>query len=406
MAGSFFLHKKRTVNKTAKLIPKDEDKLECIPDVITVRNMSIYDVDSIHEYSLKFFTNEQKRLPELLKKLDYENSILGHHQTYVERCQTLENIKHINAEIEQIRSSKNKSNYLAEITPLIDEFKRISANVDRNTFGETDIQDDSETTTRYILSIISVAQKYTKLCFNIELPSKCRCIECNFDFTDVIPESDGIIRCPECRVENEANRCPGKCTSISKTVSSHGDYSERENFHKFIKRLQGKHSLSIGTNIKDKLDRHFIKEKIPVGSVIKQMPHDKKGFKAGTSLGIMLKALKSCELPEYYDDVYLICQEYWGWELADLSSDEDEIMYIYDITQVAYSKIEDKTRSSSISIPFRAFKILELLEYPYEVTDFKIPKDEKSREETDKYWKICCQTCGDERVRYIPTRKY
>jgi len=59
-----------------------------------------------------------------------------------------------------------------------------------------------------------------------------------------------------------------------------------------------------------------------------------------------------------------------------------------------------------MSIPYIAFKITEMLNYPYEVCDFKIPKDDKSREDTEHYWKLSCAGCGDPEVVYIPTRKY
>lgn len=405
MASNFFAHGKRR-NKIVNLIPKDEDKLDYVPEIISIKNMSIYDMEKIHGFALKFFSNEEKRIPELTRDLDYKKELLGPHQNLVERLETLEEISKIEKEILEIESSTKKENYLAEILPLIEIFKDISNSMEKIEFGEEE-NDDSDDITKYMLLIIDTIKKYTKITFDIELSSKFCCAECDFDLTNVIPEQDGIIRCPECRVENEANRCPKKFVSITKNIStSHGDYSDRENFHKFINRFQGKHNPTIDQIVYDKLDQYFIKEKEDIGDVVKQRPYDHKNFKQGTNLDMMLKALSCCGFSEHYDNAYYIGQEYWGWILADFKNDEDEIMYIYDITQVAYIKIENKTRTSSISIPFRGFKITELLGYPYEMSDFKIPKDEKSREERDKYWKISCETCGDPDVVYIPTRKY
>lgn len=410
MSRNFFLHKK-TLKKKNNLIPKVEDKLEYVPETISIKNMSIYDMEKIHNFVLKHFNNEYKRIPEITEKIQYENDILGSHQTYVERRQTLNRIEILQNELNDIKSFKCKNNYMKEIEPLMKEFEELYNNMEKDKFGEvedgSDNSQDKEEVTRVMLLIISTVKKYTNISFDVELTSTCRCVECEFDLTNVIPEADGIIRCPECRVENEAIRYPKKVISTGKHSSSHhGDYSERANFVKFINRFQGKHDAGMDNKIKSKLDSYFIKEKQDIGSVVKQRPNDFKGFKEGTSLNMMLKALKSCGLSAYYDDVYLICREYWGWELADFKNDEDEILYIYDITQTAYNKIENRTRSSSISIPFQAFKIIELLGYPYEVGDFKIPKDDKSKEETDKYWKLSCQNCGDPKVQYIPTRKY
>tara|TARA_R100000750_G_C2339405_1_gene93552 strand:+ start:462 stop:1661 length:1200 start_codon:yes stop_codon:yes gene_type:complete len=399
------------VKKKNNLIPKENDKPEYVPDTISVKNMSIYDMEKIHSFVLKFFNNEYKRIPDITEKIEYENNILGSHQTYVERCQTLSKIQTLQKELDDIKTFKNKDSYMKEIKPLMKEFEYAFDNMDKDKFGEvengSDNSQDKEEVTRIMLLIISTVKKYTNISFDVELTSICHCVECDFDLTNVIPEADGIIRCPECRVENEANRYPKKSISTSKHSSTHhGDYSERGNFIKFINRFQGKQDANVDDKIKAKLDSYFIKEKLEIGSIVKQRPNDIKGFKVGTSLNMMLKALKSCGFSAYYDDVYLICREYWGWELADFKNDEDEILYMYDITQMAYNKIENRTRSSSISIPFQAFKIIELLGYPYEVVDFKIPKDDKSKEETDKYWKISCQNCGDPKVQYIPTRKY
>jgi len=410
MSRNFFLHK-RSVKKKNNLIPKENDKPEYVPDTISVKNMSIYDMEKIHSFVLKFFNNEYKRIPDITEKIEYENNILGSHQTYVERCQTLSKIQTLQKELDDIKTFKNKDSYMKEIKPLMKEFEYAFDNMDKDKFGEvengSDNSQDKEEVTRIMLLIISTVKKYTNISFDVELTSICHCVECDFDLTNVIPEADGIIRCPECRVENEANRYPKKSISTSKHSSTHhGDYSERGNFIKFINRFQGKQDANVDDKIKAKLDSYFIKEKLEIGSIVKQRPNDIKGFKVGTSLNMMLKALKSCGFSAYYDDVYLICREYWGWELADFKNDEDEILYMYDITQMAYNKIENRTRSSSISIPFQAFKIIELLGYPYEVVDFKIPKDDKSKEETDKYWKISCQNCGDPKVQYIPTRKY
>ncbi len=407
MSGHFFTNKKRRKNNTYELIPKNKDKLEYVPEVISVKIMSVYDMNKIHGFAMNFFSNEEKRIPALVKKLEYQNNLIGSHQTLVERRDTLDKIKLLDDEISSISSSSKKEAYLNEIAPRMKKFKEISESLDKKIFGEEDNEVECEELTKYMLFIIEIIKKYTSISFDIELLSKFCCVECSFDLTDVAPEHDGIIRCPECRVENEANRCPKKFVSITKNIStSHGDYSERANFYKFIRRIQGKHGETIDKSIYAKLDTYFIKERKDIGGTIRERAFDSKKFKVGTNLDMMLKALNSCGFPEHYDDVYLICRDYWGWELPDFGNDEDEIMRIYDITQTAYIKIENKTRSSSISIPFRAFKIVELLGYPYEVCDFKIPKDDKSREETDKYWRMSCQTCGDNSVYYIPTRRY
>lgn len=384
-----------------------KSKIFDIPNVIVVHELSIPDMNNIHSFSLKYFHNQELRIPEIKSHIEREKLILNTQQTYIERKESIDLIDKLEKELSDIVNGEIKRLYLEEITPTMEIYKKLLQTQDKSVFGINNKEIEDIETSKYMLSFLETVKKYTNIRFHFEICSKYQCVECEFDLSNVIPEIDGTIRCPECRVENESNRCPKMLMPFNKGINTHhGDYSERLNFHKFIRRLQGQCETHISNDLWDKLDIYFAKEKIPLGKAIRKLEHNHKGFKDGVSLSTMLGALSYYGYSNYYDDIYVICSKYWGWILPEFKEDENVIMYIYDITQVAYSKIENKTRSSSISIPYIAFKITEMLNYPYEVSDFKIPKDDKSREETEHYWKISCETCGDPEVMYIPTRKY
>ena len=47
---------------------------------------------------------------------------------------------------------------------------------------------------------------------------------------------------------------------------------------------------------------------------------------------------------------------------------------------------------------------MELLGYKYNVSDFKIPKDEKSKRELEDYWKITCTNSKSSLIYYKATK--
>lgn len=406
MKAFFLTPHKKCKDVTKDMLLTNKSKIYEIPSVIKVNRMSTPDMNNIHSCAIKYFHNKYSDIDNIKANIRKYKAELETRLTYIERRDILSKIDDLEEKLDDIVNEKSKSKYIVEITPIMNKYKELQSIQTKTIFGSTNNDDDDEVT-KYMLMFLETVRKYTGISFNFEIPSKYECVECYFDLTNVIPDLDGSIRCPQCRIENESNRCPKMLMAFNKSLNiHHGDYSERTNFYKFIIRFQGKYEPTISDTLWKKLDDYFTKEKRPIGEVIRREPRNYKGYKDNTSLSLMLSALCYYGYSMYYDDVYVICQKYWGWELADFKEDENVIMYIYDITQPAYARIENKTRTSSISIPFIAFKITEMLNYPYEVCDFKIPKDDKSREETEYYWKLSCLGCGDPEVVYIPTRKY
>lgn len=403
MLSGFFPKKKRS-QCNASLIKSEERKQKHVPDVIRIQDISVYDIERIYDFSLNYFYNKELDIDDLSDKLNKLKESVNLPQTYVEKKNILDEISRIEYTISSI--SENKKNYMREIKPLINEFNEFYNSMNKKKFGE-DNKTSDDIISR-VLSIVEILKKYTDMNFDIVLLSKFSCSDCGFDLSDA-SQDDEIVVCPGCREENVFNKNQCKIPSVVKNNSSQqSDYSERANFLRFLIRFQGQQNVILDDDLYEKLDHHFVKDKTKNNTrkVVSTRKTDFKGFKEGTTLVLMLSALKECGFSHHYNDVYFICKEYWGWILADLKKDEEKIMYIYDITQLAYAKIPNKKRSSSISIPFKAFKILELCGYPYEVIDFKIPKDDKSKEETESYWKMSCEKCEDPSVMYIPTRKY
>lgn len=405
----FLSNKKNKIQKRETHIDliKDSTTTKCerkIPKVININSISKYEVDRIHNYVMSYYDNIEKTIPdkklELMKLKNEDISLLNH----VDQMAHFDIISRKEKEIKLILEDKSRNDYLNKISPLLDKYRDLFKDEDEKVFGmENEVSIDI---TREMVSMISIINYFTPLEFNFNIKIKPCCACCNYDFTDLTPDSDGILRCPICAVENDVSHITDSFMEVERiSPSIYCDYNVENNFIKFLDKFQGKIPCTLNKNVyKRLLDEYFSKKKKDIGDVVKKRNYDFKGFKEGTSLETMLIALKEIGLSDFYDDVYFISKKYWGWILADLDENKEKIIFIYEATQTAYKNIENKKRSSSISIPFHTLKILELIGYKYSVSDFKIPKDEKSKRELEEYWKITCANCKNPLIYYKATK--
>jgi hypothetical protein len=375
-----------------------------IPKLINVETITKYEIERIHGYAIDFFNLQEqkiKTLSEEIKTLKEEDiSDLN----YVDQISHINIIKKKENTVILYTTTKNKDKYIQQIEPILDRFKVLFNHEEEKIFGMEN--ETPEDITKEMINMIDIIKHFTTIEFNFNIKSKPTCACCNYDFTDLMPDSDDILRCPNCSVENDLSHCSDKYLETEKmTTFPYCDYNVENNFIKFLDKFQGKIKCSLNKNVYTRLlDNYFLKKKKDIGSVVKERNFDYKGFKEGTSLDTMLVSLKDIGLSDFYDDVYFICKKYWGWILPDLEENIEKIIFVYEKTQSAYKSIENKKRSSSISIPFHTLKILELAGYKYGVSDFKIPKDEKSKRELEEYWKITCSLCDSPIISYKATK--
>jgi hypothetical protein len=375
-----------------------------IPKIITIDSITKYEVERIHKYALFYFDNQESDIP--FKKMELEKL----KQRNIDSLSHVDQMEHIDLlnrkekEIKIISETKSRDVYLEKVTPLLRNYRNLFENEEKKVFGmENEV---SAELTKEMVNMVSIVSYFTSIEFNFNIKTKPSCVYCNYDFCDLMPDMDGILRCPECSVENDLSHCSDQYFEVDKLMSPICcDYSVENNFIKFLDKFQGKIKSTLHKSVYKKLlDDYFIKKKKDIGEVVKRRNYDFKGFKEGTSLETMIVSLKDVGLSDFYDDVYFICKKYWGWILADLEENMEKILYIYQTTHSAYRSIENKKRSSSISIPFHTLKILELVGYRYGVSDFKIPKDEKSKRELEEYWKITCSHCNSPLIYYKATK--
>jgi hypothetical protein len=177
-----------------------------------------------------------------------------------------------------------------------------------------------------------------------------------------------------------------------KYMNSKDGYEDRENFWKALQRFQGKQNNHIPERLFKELDDYFVSFGLLTGKQICSLELTKKGTRGNTSRGMMFKALSETNNSVFYEDVNLICHLYWGWLLPDISSDEEQIMNDYDITQEVFKKIP-KDRRSSLNAQYRLWQHLRIRGYKYPIDDFKIVKTPDILVEHDRIMKIMCDEC-------------
>lgn len=108
----------------------------------------------------------------------------------------------------------------------------------------------------------------------------------------------------------------------------------------------------------------------------------------------MYQALSKTNHSEYYEDVNLIANIYWGWPLPDALHLRDTAIRYYEEIQSIYFRIplEIRRRTSSLSCQFLLYKILTLADYHCCRDEFKIPVNADSLFIHATCWEIIAQT--------------
>jgi len=136
-----------------------------------------------------------------------------------------------------------------------------------------------------------------------------------------------------------------------------------------VERFEGKAGDKIPAGVYETLDAWFAKKGCPTGAVVKEYKLNAEGKREGTSVAMLLGALKGSGQSFYYNMVYEIGREYWGWRLMDLSGVRDGLMADYDKTAAEYEKI--KTRKAALNVWIRLYAGLRARGVRVKLSDFK-----------------------------------
>ena len=260
-----------------------------------------------------------------------------------------------------------------EVEPILQSYRQAMKKV--NSFLTAVIPDNRAELVKILDRFIIAAKKYSQV--------------------DVIYEKNVCLNCLS------IFRCDCGTIRTTTQIKNKNDYEDEDNFMKALLRYQGKQSRKIDFDALTKeLDKSFSQYDFPVSNEIKAMEYNDDGrSRSKTSVSKMISALSEIKKPHLYEDVNLICHEYWGWKLPDVSDIQEQILDDYRRTQKIYLTLEKK-RKSCLNLQYRIFKHLQILGVQVKISDFRIPTTVDILKEHDLLWK---QMCLGTKLQFIPT---
>lgn len=362
------------------------------------------DIFRIHQRILKNFRNSKNNVSEIQDKIRKINKkLMSGTLDKMQIFHYLKVKKKLEEDIVDAETNSSLNKYLIESSPIISEYNKLHLEKE-----EVDFFDSTETNcNKHIIAqnlidnYITVASKYIDVNITKEMEKSSLC-SCGYDFVDLVPEMDGILRCPECGIEMDyVDSFSISMKEFKSKKSSRNNYEDRQNFIKALTNYQGKQENKLPTDIYDRLDEYFGSRGMLVGPDIRSKPINKYGKKDGTSLSIMLSALRKIGLSDHYEDANLIMSKYWGWILPDLSHLEEKIMDDYDKSQSAFLQVKSKARKSCLNAQYRLYRLLQRRGFECDPHDFKIVVTDNTFRLHEKYWEKICQILDCEEDRWI-----
>jgi hypothetical protein len=351
-------------------------------DVISAEYIDDLNIIAINRTMMQKFNKAEKIiLPKLKDKLNYLLDTLEQPHHVIDIKMINKEIEAVQDEINAIESKVKFKEYKMRTYDILQEYiglGHLKKEIRFKTSGAPDIQEDKNKIKRHelIIQFIEILRNYTDI-----------------DIIRISPESS---KCTECN--NSICTCAGKETEGQKELAinsvSRNNYENRENFRKALMRYQGKELTELPDDLYGKLDKYFENYKLPKGCDIKKLNVNNEWDFKGTSRDLLFKALFDINYRDYYKHVYLICHNYWGWELPDVGYLEDVIMEDYDQSQRVYEKMKPKNKKSCINVQYRLFRLLQKRNHKCKPEDFKIVRTREILEEYEETWEYICDKLG------------
>ena len=330
---------------------------------------------------------EQKRINEIEENLDTLRN--NNDDNPIEIKWKKREMKNLNTELDHIKSGNVSEQYMN------DTESPINAYLELKRYQMDFFSSDQPRTERIDLieKFTSISQMYFNLILNRESDDGERCPTCNEIMEDDEDDEDFFI-CPSC--EN------GIMKEV--TIMVYRDYDkdggeEKKNFIKVLNSFQGKGTIKWSEDLYITLDNRFEEDRnIPTRY---QIPFEEYStnrvedmiVKPGTDITSMHDALSETGNSEYFQDIYVICREYWGWKLPNLTEYESIIMEKYNEWMSVFPS-EKGDRKSSLNAHWLLYKILSSigLEYPEEY--FKLIKTESIQKTYNDIYTRCMGKLG------------
>lgn len=336
-----------------------------------------YNIINLNNHIINTLKEQKVKQLELLNgKKERATSKLLQCKTELDKKYYSGRIEKLNSKISDLKNDTLLKEYLKSSENIIEEYKRIGPLRKIISFkNNSEKKPDADHKERHnlISRFLTIAEKYIDINIVRETEVRDICHNCGTQYNERSHDRDQFSNdyCKNCYVERvTVSKIPFYRDINRINTSTINNYEDRDNFYKAIIRFQGKQQVNFPDDIYTKLDNYFKSYNFPTSEVVKSLPLNENGRRGDTNKTLMYKALSEINLPCYYEDINLICQNYWGWRLPDISGLEATLMEDYDIFQSVYRKIKID-RKSSLNTDYILFVLLKRRNFPCTSDDFK-----------------------------------
>lgn len=299
-------------------------------------------------------------------------------------------VSELRKRIKDLESTLELGLYIFRTEDLLEEYRQLLRQEGGGSFIKMDLYEFNKNKARMDViesNYLRVARDYAIIENVAQKPQKMMCPTCfNIDLTPS-DEDDSIFICGMCLTEVEImDDTPSFKDTDRVNMSSKYTYTKKGHFSNAIKRFQGvqntepkkiEHAVSI---LKNEMIKHnLVEEREMVNSVTKDH--------------LYMFLSEQC-LSDRYDDLNLLFHIITGEPCPDISQYEDALFEDFDLLEKAYKEIDDGSRSNSLNVNYKLYKLLQRQGYPCKKDDFYILKTKTKEDEHDEKMRECWEHLG------------
>ena len=323
-----------------------------------------YNINNINILILNKLDKQKKEIPIIKKKISkLRNKIDSRDYTPVEVNYIRRKINKYKNKINDIELEIEKERYINMTSELLDMY---NDNID----DKTDIIND----------YLSIANNYINLKIHKKEEFNNYCLNCGDEMIHT-GDISNVQKCITCKFEMNIN------TNIRAHIRMSGGDEPKAiniaNFKKIMLAFEGKDGYVLKKELEKKLDDYFIRSDFKDLSKIKSGKN-----KHNNDISMMRRALKSVKRSDLFKNIYSICNQYFKWERNIIDDIENDIINLYEKTQIWFRNNPCSKRNSSLNNQWLLYKLCEhIVPNRFKRSDFMIISSNDSLVYHDDRWK-------------------
>jgi hypothetical protein len=346
------------------------------PTVTEKIDTSVYDILYIDEQIKTLLRSKVSTLDDMQKNLSDLLWIASNGIDSVDKINAKTESSILRRAIKDVEGGFDLALYLLKTTDLLKEYKELVAQTRSVSFVQIQASKDDEKIHRKAevkANFLRIAKDYIQLDTVSQKSSSVRCEACHSK--DLEPgEIENTMICNKCGVQLELlDDTPTFKDSERVNMSARYTYTCKGHFIEAMNRFEGKQNTEIPESVIDILKRELSLHGLNV-------KHNKNNI----TKDHIYMFLREKGLSEYYADINLIYFLITDINPPDITEHRNELLEMLEQIEEAYRSVKESTRTNSLNVNWKLYKLLQLIDYPCQKDDFfclKTPTKEGEHEE-------------------------